>query len=127
MDASSILILYLIFFFLELGFEQLLTLLNSAHVRKHSSAVPVQFAGIVTSESYKRHIEYTLVNSRFSIVTSLVGAGVLLAVLLSGFLGYTDRWLAGYRLPQYIQVADPGVGTRVHIVSPSHSSGGRQC
>ncbi len=103
MDASSILTLYLIFFFLELGFQQFLTVLNSAHVRKHSDAIPEQFAGIVTPESYKSHVSYTLVNSRFSIVTSLAGACVLLVVLLSGFLGYTDRWLGGYGFPPYIQ------------------------
>jgi STE24 endopeptidase len=90
MGAQGILILYLVFFFLDLGWDVTLTLLNLSHVRKNAAAVPAAFAGIVDPETHARSVSYTLTHGKFGLLSGAVSAAAVLAVVLSGFLGYLD-------------------------------------
>jgi len=60
--------------------------LNERHVRKHSDKLPRGLAGVMDSATYARSVEYTLAKSRFGTWENLFDTGLLLIVLLSGFL-----------------------------------------
>jgi len=90
MDAQGILILYLVFFFLDLGWDVTLTALNLSHVKKNAAAVPAAFAGVVDPQTHARSVSYTLTHGKFGLVSGAVSAVAVLAVVLSGFLGYLD-------------------------------------
>ena len=102
MSPLSVLLLYLIFFAAEFIFENLLTILNISHIRKHSGAVPDQFAGSVDPEKYSLQAAYTIDQEKFSLVSSLFSAAFLLAVILTGVLGLLETWIMGLGLPPYI-------------------------
>lgn len=90
MGAQGILILYLVFFFLDLGWDVTLTLMNLSHVKKNAAAVPPAFAGVVDSQTHARSVSYTLTHGKFGLVSGAVSAAAVLAIVLSGFLGYLD-------------------------------------
>ena len=107
MGAQGILILYLVFFFLDLGWDVTLTALNLSHVKKSAAAVPAAFAGVVDPQTHARSVSYTLTHGKFGLVSGAVSAAAVLAVVLSGFLGYLDglarsvpvhAWLQGLLL-----------------------------
>jgi STE24 endopeptidase len=60
--------------------------LNQRHVRRHAGEVPAAFAGSITPEVYAKSVAYTLAKSRFDMIELTWGAGLLAAVLFSGFL-----------------------------------------
>ncbi len=66
--------------------ESWLDRLNERHVRKHSDKLPRGLAGVMDSGTYARSVEYTLAKSRFGTWENLFDTGLLLIVLLSGFL-----------------------------------------
>jgi STE24 endopeptidase len=103
MDARIILILYVSFFLLEFLWETLLSVLNIGHVRKNSSVVPAAFAGVVEPETYKRSVSYTLTRNKFSILASIVSSAALLAVVLTGFLGFLDKAIRAIPVHPYLQ------------------------
>ena len=103
MTASWILALYLALFALELLFETILTILNLRTIDRNRSAVPPVFREHVDKESYETSVKYGLTRGRFSIAASLVGAAVVLAVVLSGFLGLIDNVVANRGLPAGIE------------------------
>ncbi|MCB9512050.1 MAG: M48 family metallopeptidase [Deferribacteres bacterium] len=98
MDSSQILILYLVLFALQFAWETLLNILNMRNVRANAAAPPPAFADRVDAATYKKSIDYTITKTRFGIVSSLFSALVLLAVILSGALGYLDDWLGQFQL-----------------------------
>ena len=67
MSAQSILILYLVFFFVEYFWELALSLLNLGHVQKNASEVPRAFAGVIDKETYARSVSYTITRGRFGL------------------------------------------------------------
>ena len=113
MGAQGILILYLVFFFLDLGWDVTLTALNLSHVKKNAASVPAAFAGVVDPETHTRSVSYTLTHGKFGLVSGAVSAAAVLAVVLSGFLGYLDSlarsvpihpWLQGLLLVGAVSV-----------------------
>ncbi|MGA2378264.1 MAG: M48 family metallopeptidase [Spirochaetia bacterium] len=103
MTARIVLMLFLIFFFLDLGWEFTLTLLNLGHVRKNAAAVPAAFAGIVDAETHARSVSYTLVHGRFGLISGAVSSAALLAIVLTGFLGFLDAAARSLPLHPYFQ------------------------
>ena len=101
--AQSILLVFLLFFFLELGWDFSLTLLNLGHVRKNAAAVPAAFAGVVDAETHARSVKYTLEHGRFGLVSGAVSSAALLAVVLTGFLGVLDSAARSVPLHPYFQ------------------------
>jgi STE24 endopeptidase len=102
-SSGTILIIYLGFFALELGWETFLSILNLRHVRSNSGAVPPAFSGVVDPETYARSVTYTLTRGRFGIATSLASSAVLLLIVLSGVLGAADEVARGIRIHPYLQ------------------------
>ncbi len=101
MSAGAILALYLALFFLRLLWESSLTLLNARYARRVSAAPPDFVLQVMDRDTYARSLDYTLARSSFSLVSALVSAAVVLAVVLSGSLGALDRVVEGWRLPRY--------------------------
>jgi STE24 endopeptidase len=96
-SASTILLIFILFFGLELLWSSTLTVLNIGHVRKNGGAVPAPFVGTVDDATYARSVDYTLVRERFGLLAGIVSAAALLAIVLTGFLGVIDD--AARRLP----------------------------
>ncbi len=90
MSAQSILLVFLLFFFLDFGWDLALTLLNLGHVKRNAAIVPAAFAGVVDAQSYARSVSYTLVHGRFGLIAGAVSSAALLVVVLTGFLGFLD-------------------------------------
>lgn len=103
MSAQSILILYLVFFFVEYFWELALSLLNLGHVQKNASEVPRAFAGVIDKETYARSVSYTITRGRFGLAAGGFSAAALLAVVLSGFLGTVDDAIRTLPLHPYFQ------------------------
>jgi len=102
-SADTILLIFLLFFALELAWNASLTVLNMRHVRKNGAAVPAPFAGTVDGATYARSVDYTLVRSRFGLLAGIVSAAAMLAVVLSGFLGFLDGMARSLPLHPYFQ------------------------
>jgi STE24 endopeptidase len=66
--------------------ELWLSRLNQRHVRAHASEVPKAFRQIIDEATYRRSVDYTLAKSRFSDITNMFDAALLIAVLFSGVL-----------------------------------------
>ena len=103
MNAQLILLLFVIFFFLDLGWDTALTLLNLRHVKAHASSVPPAFAAAVDPAIYQRSVSYTLVHGRFGLLAGLVSSAVRLLVVLTGFLGTMDNLVRTLPLHPYLQ------------------------
>jgi STE24 endopeptidase len=101
--AHTILLVFLLFFLLEMVWNAALTILNMRHVRRNQGAVPAPFVGTVDSATYARSVDYTLVRSRFGLLAGLVSAAALLAVVLTGFLGFLDSEARGLPIHPYLQ------------------------
>lgn len=87
MKAESLRALYVVFFFLQTGWESLISLLNLRHVRVNSSRVPETFAGLVDEGTWKRSASYTRDRGSFSLIAGLVSSAFVLFMILSGALG----------------------------------------
>jgi STE24 endopeptidase len=102
-SSESILLIFLVFFFLDLGWDFTLTLLNLGHVRKNAGVVPAAFVGTVDAETHARSVRYTLDHGRFGLLSGAVSSAALLAVVLTGFLGYLDSLARSLPLHPYFQ------------------------
>jgi STE24 endopeptidase len=98
MTPSGILILYLVFFGVEFLFENTLSLLNNRNTRGHRNEVPEAFRGAIDPKQYEKSCSYSLARGRFAITAGFVSSVIVLIVVLSGFLGVVDNWVAGLRL-----------------------------
>ncbi len=103
MSAQTILLLFIILFLVDLGWETTLTLLNLRHVRKNAGTVPAAFAGSIDQETYARSVSYTLVHGRFGLLAGLVSSAIRLLVVLTGFLGTLDTLVRTLPLHPYLQ------------------------
>ena len=81
------------------GQYNILTLLNLRMIRRNSAAVPVEFRDDIDMETYRTSVDYGLSRGRFSMAHSAVGGVIVLAIVLSGFLGVIDNLVAGTGLP----------------------------
>jgi STE24 endopeptidase len=84
--ATTIFIVFLVFFGLQFIFETALIVLNL----RHDKPLPATLEGFIDSAKYAKSKAYTLVKSRFSIVTSAVSAIGLLIVLFGGLFEFLD-------------------------------------
>ena len=100
--AQSVLLLYILFFAAEFLFENILTLLNLAHIGKNKGSVPARFSDYVDREEYRRQTSYSLDRGKFTLVSSLCSSALILGVVLSGLLGTVETWVLGFGLPRYI-------------------------
>lgn len=103
MSAHTILLIFIVFFLAEFGWNTFLTLLNLAHVRAHAAAVPQPFAGAVDADTYARSVSYTLTRGRFGLLAGSVSSAVLLAIVLTGALGSIDTLIRLISIHLYLQ------------------------
>ena len=90
MEAETVLIVILVILTVDYSFEQLLDYLN---LRNQSEGLPEVLVGIYDKDKYKKSLDYTKTQSRFSFITSALSFGISFALLLSGFFGYLDDLL----------------------------------
>ncbi|HLX61350.1 MAG TPA: M48 family metallopeptidase [Planctomycetota bacterium] len=90
--ARIVVIVFLVFFALEVILERALALLNVLHVKAHAARVPDALKNIVSEETYRKSIDYTLARARFGHVAAFEGAVLKLVFLFSGLL----PWLSGF-------------------------------
>jgi len=88
-----VIVLFLTFFALEFLVEFVLNELNIRYVsRKGANAeLPDLLAGKISSEDYRKSVEYTLAKGRFERWASIYGAVVALVILFGGVLPFLDR------------------------------------
>jgi len=75
----------------KLAAELVLDGLNARHVRRRAEAPPEAFRDFIDPETYRRSVRYTLSKLRLGVIETALGAAVLAAVILTGFL----PWLYG--------------------------------
>ncbi|MCZ6625753.1 MAG: M48 family metallopeptidase [Deltaproteobacteria bacterium] len=85
--------LFLIFFVLEFLVEFVLNEMNMGYVRRQfvKREIPSFFQDKVTSEDYRKSVEYTLVKGRFQRWAEAYGGLITLFVLFGGVLPYLDH------------------------------------
>ena len=70
-----------------------LSWLNRAYLRMHGQTVPPEFQGVIDPDHLKKITNYTLENSRFGMIESIISNLLMIAFLFGGLLGYYDRWV----------------------------------
>src|SRR3954471_20952351 len=63
-----------------------LSSLNRAEVRRHAGSAPPAVAAIMDGETYRKAVEYTLVKSRFAVLTEIFDTLVLAMFVFGGIL-----------------------------------------
>jgi STE24 endopeptidase len=94
MKPQAILILFLSLFLLELLWEQFLLWLNLRHARSFKDNPPELAVEIWGPQDYRRAIAYSRSKSRLAVVSSLIGSGLVLLLILSGWLGSLESWVS---------------------------------
>ncbi|MGL4994846.1 MAG: M48 family metallopeptidase, partial [Deefgea sp.] len=76
-----------------------LALRHINHVKRHSRAVPAEFAEQITLESHQRAALYTVTKTRFGMATTLFDAMVLAAFTLGGGIEWLSHTTAQWFTP----------------------------
>jgi STE24 endopeptidase len=71
-----------------------LSWLNRAYLKVHGQTVPPEFKGIIEPDLLKKITNYTLENSRFGLIESVISNVLLTLFLFGGILEYYDRWVS---------------------------------
>ena len=103
MTPQGILSLYLVFFIMQFLWEQALTILNIQFIKKNALQPPDFIKDRIPAEEYNKSTRYTQTKQRFSIISSACGAGFVLLIVLSGFLGTLEGWTAVLGMGPYIR------------------------
>lgn len=84
---------------LRLAGSLALSALNRAEVRRNSGRPPAAVAAIMDGPTYAKAVAYTLAKSRFGVVSDLLDAVILAAVLFSGILPALFGWVSSLGAP----------------------------
>jgi STE24 endopeptidase len=87
-------ILVLFAYLVVVGIGYWLDYLNLSHLKVHGRTVPPEFEGVVDPATLGKISEYTVENSRFGLLESVMDNLVLIAFLFLGLLGAYDQWVA---------------------------------
>ena len=88
---SVVLLLLLVRLLAQLWLDRL----NLAEVRRHASGPPAAIADVMSGETYRKSVDYTVAKLKFSMVDSVCDAVVLAIVLVSGLLPALHGWVTG--------------------------------
>ena len=81
---------------LRLAGELVLSALNRAEVRRHAAVAPPAVAAIMDHATYDKSVNYTLVRSRFGVVTTIFDALVLALFVFGGVLPWLFTRVVGW-------------------------------
>lgn len=95
---NTLLISFLAVFVFRSLFQLALSCINVSHLRRHGSQVPPVFQEAVDKERLSRMVAYTADSNRFGIVARLFDQGVVLLIILSGFLPWLVERIATLNL-----------------------------
>lgn len=87
MGAHTILIVILAIISFDFILDKILDYLN---LRNLKEKLPGEVEGIYDEEKYKKSIQYTRANTKFSFLTSTFSFALSFALILSGFFGWLD-------------------------------------
>ncbi len=103
MKPQEILILFLSLFFLELIWEQFLLWLNLRHARSCKDNPPELAVEIWGRQDCQRAIDYSRSKTLLAVVSSLVGSGLVLLLVLSGWLGSLESRVSSLAVGPILQ------------------------
>ena len=103
MKPQAILILFLSLFFLELIWEQFLLWLNLRHARSCKDNPPELAVEIWGRQDYQRAIDYSKSKTYLAVISSLVGSGLVLLLVSSGWLGTLESWVSALAVGPILQ------------------------
>ena len=103
MKPQAILILFLSLFFLELIWEQFLLWLNLRHARSCKDNPPELAVEIWGRQDCQRAIDYSRSKTLLAVVSSLVGSGLVLLLVLSGWLGSLESRVSSLAVGPILQ------------------------
>jgi STE24 endopeptidase len=86
---------FVLFYLAYLAIEIGLDVLNLRHIDKHKNKIPDYFFGVYSEEDYKKSIDYTKAKTNFKIFGLAVKSVFLFVLIVTGFFGALDVWLAG--------------------------------
>ncbi len=87
-------ILLLLVYIAVLSIRYWLSSLNRAYLKKHGHTVPPEFQGIIDPDHLQKITNYTLENSRFATIESILSNILVVVFLFGGLLGYYDHWVS---------------------------------
>ena len=85
-QLNSLLLTFLAVFLLRSGVQVYLNRLNISYLRQHGTTVPKIFQDTIDLERLKKISAYTVDSENFDAMATLINQGLLLAILLSGFM-----------------------------------------
>ena len=103
MKPQAILILFLSLFFLELIWEQFLLWLNLRHARSCKDNPPELAVEIWGRQDYQRAVDYSRSKTYLAVISSLVGSGLVLLLVSSGWLGTLESWVSSLAVGTILQ------------------------
>jgi STE24 endopeptidase len=80
-------------YLLVIGFGYWLKYLNLSHLKRHGHTVPPEFEGAVEPATLAKISDYTVENSQFGLVESVIDNIILIFFLFGGLLSLYDRWV----------------------------------
>jgi STE24 endopeptidase len=92
---------FLIFFFLQWGVEDVLEILNIRHLRSKAGEIPELMADIIDPETQQKSEAYTLEKSRYGLIQGAFGNILTLAILFSGILPWWQGHLQSWGLQSF--------------------------
>src|SRR4030065_2193925 len=93
-QLNFLLLFFLAVFLLRAGIQIYLNWLNISYLGQHGTTVPEFFQDIIDPEKLKKISAYTIASENFGMVAALASHGLLLAILLSGFLPWLGRTIS---------------------------------
>lgn len=102
MSPSNILILFFIFFVGEYIFSAVLTLLNIKSSQKNKNTVPEFISPFISSEKYRKTVQYSLAKEKFSLIVSGITAAVTAIVIISRIPALIFNYFSLLELHPYV-------------------------
>src|SRR5512139_1287095 len=94
--------IFLAVFLLRSGAQICLSWLNISYLRRHGTTVPEIFQDVIDPERLKKISAYTVDSENFGRVATLASPGLLLLILLSGFLPWLVRTIILWQYGQIV-------------------------
>jgi STE24 endopeptidase len=103
MRPQTILLVFLVLFFLQLIWEQCLLWLNVRRNRRLKTKPPALALEIWGERNYGRAVEYSRSKAYLAMVSTLASSAVLLVLVLSGWLGSLEAWVSNLPVGSVLQ------------------------